>query len=163
MRHRKSRLRLNQKPAHAKQLERNLVTSLLLYEAVRTTRKRAKVIQPIVDRLITNAKRQTAHVAIRGLNAFVTDKNASRKVMEVLKERYKTRPSGFTSMKAVGARKGDGAQLVDLTLMDAVVVSTRVPDSEETKNQKSQTKQKSQKKSSASSETSETSASSKNQ
>ncbi len=119
MRHRKSRRRLTQKPDHARLLERNLVTSLLLYEAIRTTRSRARVIQPIVDRLISNAKKQETHNAIRSLNAFVTDKNASRKVMQVFLDRYKTRSSGFTTVKAVGARKGDGAQLVDLTLIEA--------------------------------------------
>lgn len=119
MRHRRSRLRLTQKPDHAKLLQRNLVTSLLLYEAVRTTHKRAKVIQPIVDRLIATAKAKPPHVAIRAMNRVVTDKNASRKVMEVLRARYAGRPSGFTRMVPAGARKGDGAELVDLSLIDS--------------------------------------------
>lgn len=123
MRRTSSRLRLAQKPHHSRLLQRNLVTSLFLYESIRTTKNRARVIQPIVDRLITSAKKQTPHVAIRTLNAFVTDKNASRKVMQVLIERYKTRTSGFTTFKAAGARKGDGAELVDLTLIDAVLGS----------------------------------------
>jgi large subunit ribosomal protein L17 len=134
MRHRKSRRRLTQKPDHARLLERNLVTSLLLYEAIRTTRSRARVIQPIIDRLISNAKKQETHVAIRSLNAFVTDTNASRKVMQVFLDRYKTRTSGFTTVKAVGARKGDGAQLVDLTLIEAELgTQTRIPEVKETK------------------------------
>lgn len=119
MRHRSNRLRLNQKPAHGQLMQRNLVTSLLLYESIRTTRKRALVIKPLVDRLITTAKTKTPHVAIRSINAVVTDKNASRKLMEVLAKRYASRPSGFTRVKAAGARKGDGAALVDLTLVDA--------------------------------------------
>ena len=119
MRHRSSRLRLPQKPAHAALLQKNLVTSLILFESIRTTRKRARVIQPIVDRLISTAKKNVPYNAIRAINTMVTDKNASRKVMEVLLTRYATRPSGFTRMKAVGARKGDGAQLVDLTMVDA--------------------------------------------
>lgn len=118
MRHRRSRLRLTQKPDHAWLLQRNLVTSLLLYEAVRTTRKRAKVIQPLVDRLIATAKRSKPSIAVRALRRIVTDRNAGRKVMEVLIQRYASRPSGFTRIVPVGARKGDGAQLVDLTLMD---------------------------------------------
>jgi large subunit ribosomal protein L17 len=75
----------------------------------------------VIDRLITTAKKKDAMNAVRALNAFVTDKNASRKVMEVLIARYKTRPSGFTTMKAVGSRKGDGAEMVDLALVDAVL------------------------------------------
>lgn len=119
MRHRKSNLRLNEKPAHGRMVERNLVTSLLLYEAIRTTRKRARVIRPIVDRLIATAKRQTPQIAIRSINTLVTDRNASRKIMEVLRERYKNRTSGFTRAVAVGSRKGDGAEMVDLSLVDS--------------------------------------------
>lgn len=119
MRHRHSKLRLNNKPDHAWQIERNLVTSLFLYESIRTTRKRAKVVQPTVDRLIAMSKKSSPQVAIRSINRIVTDKNASRKIMEVLVKRYANRVSGFTTMSIVGSRKGDGAEIVDLTLMDA--------------------------------------------
>jgi large subunit ribosomal protein L17 len=117
MQHRKSRLRLNKKPHHARMIERNLVTSILLYEAVRTTRKNAKVVQPIVDRLITVAKKQEPRLAIRAINRFVTDENACRKLLEVFKGRYQSRPSGFTTIKPAGSRKGDGAELVDVALI----------------------------------------------
>jgi large subunit ribosomal protein L17 len=119
MRHRKSRLRLRQKPAHSRSLQRNLVTSVLLYETVRTTKKRAQVISPMIDRLITVAKTRPAHVAIRYINAVVTHKNASRKIMEVFKARYAKRSSGFTRMVPLGMRHGDGADLVNLMLVDA--------------------------------------------
>lgn len=123
MRHKASRNRLIQKPDHARMLQRNLVTSLLLYEEIRTTRKRAAVIRPMVDRLITTAKTKDTREAIRAINTVVTDKNASRKLIEVLKERYSKRPSGYTRTKAVGSRVGDGAELVDMSLVDAVVAS----------------------------------------
>lgn len=119
MRHRRSRLRLIQKPDHARSMQRNLVTSLLLYESIRTTRSRAKVIQPLVDRLITTAKSGNKANAIRAINKIVTDKNASRKLMEVFLPRFASRASGYTRMTPAGARKGDGAQLVDLVLLDA--------------------------------------------
>lgn len=119
MRHKSSRRRLNQKPDHSRLIERNLVTSVLLYESIRTTKKRARVVQPLVERLITTAKQKKPYVAIRAINTVVTDKNASRKLMEVLKERFASRTSGFTRVVPVGARKGDGAELVDLSLIDA--------------------------------------------
>jgi len=127
MYHKRSRLRLTQKPDHARLLTRNLVTSLLLYEAIRTTRKRARVIQPLVDRLITTAKKKEPSIAIRQINAFVTDKNASRKLIQVLAKRYAARPSGFTKSAPAGARKGDGAELVDLTLVDAQIGASALP------------------------------------
>tara|TARA_Y100000310_G_scaffold73798_1_gene69935 strand:- start:1007 stop:1459 length:453 start_codon:yes stop_codon:yes gene_type:complete len=102
-------------------LERNLVTSLLLYESIRTTKKRAKVVQPTVDRLINYAKSHPPHVAVRYANRIVTDKNASRKIMEVYCSRYADRASGLSRIIPVGARKGDGAELVDIVLIDAVI------------------------------------------
>lgn len=123
MRHKSRRNRLNQKPDHARLLQKNLVTSLVLYESIRTTRKRARVIQPLFDKLVTTAKGDNTMNAIRAINTAVADKNASRKLIEVLAKRYAGRTSGYTRVKAVGARKGDGAELVDLTLVDAQVAS----------------------------------------
>ncbi len=121
MRHRHSRLRLRQKPAHSRSLQRNLVTSVLLYESVRTTKKRALVVRPLIERLITVAKTKPARLAIREINRHVTHENASKKIMEVFKGRYAARTSGYTRMEPLGARRGDGAELVQLMLVDAQV------------------------------------------
>ena len=102
-------------------LQRNLLTSLLLYETVRTTVNRARIVQPLVDRMVTVAKTKSAMNAVRMINRYVTDRNASRKIMEVLKDRYANRSSGMTRMTPVGTRLGDGAKIVDLTLIDAVL------------------------------------------
>ncbi len=123
MRHRVSRLRLSYKPAHSNMLQRNLVTSVLLYEKVRTTLKRAQVVRPQIDQIITLAKKKDPMNAIRAINMVLTDKNASRKTMEVLKARYKDRQSGFTRIVPLGMRQGDGAKLVSLELVDAATPS----------------------------------------
>lgn len=99
-------------------LARNLLTSVLLYESVRTTRRRAKVVQPMVDRVMRIVRTQDAKNAIRSLNQVLCDKNASKKVMEVLKSRFQDRVSGYTRIKPVGARKGDGAELVEISFVD---------------------------------------------
>ena len=109
--------KLGRKPSQRKALLRNLVTSLILYESIRTTRARAKAIQPLLDRMITKAKNRPPHIAVRFLNRIVTDKNASRKIFEVLQSRYHTRTSGFTSIKPLGRRRGDGAELVEISLV----------------------------------------------
>ena len=140
MRHRKSTLRLKYKPQHSRMMERNLVTSLLLYESIRTTQIRAKVIIPWVDRLVTVAKTKPAALAIRRINAVVTDKNACRKIIEVLKDRYATRSSGMTRMIPVGARKGDGAKMVDLMLIDANTGSVVAKEEKEGKAERAKTK-----------------------
>jgi len=117
-------------------LRRNLVTSLLLYEQVRTTKKRAQVVAPLVDRLVAIAKSHNPHNAIRAINRVVTDVNASRKIMEVLIQRYAGRSSGLTRMVAVGSRKGDGALLVDLSLVDAELGKTDSAGAKEAKAKK---------------------------
>lgn len=122
MRHRNHSKRLARKPHQARSVLKNLVTSVLLYEKVRTTKKRAQVARSLVDRVITIGKRENRpDLAIRKINMMITDQNACRKVLEVLKKRYARRPSGYTRMVPVGMRHGDGALLVDLILMDAVM------------------------------------------
>lgn len=140
MRHRKGPHRLTQKPAHARMLKRNLVTSVLLYETVRTTKNRARAIQPLVDRLITVAKTRPAHVAIRSINQVVTDKNASKKIMEIYVKRFESIPSGMTSIVPAGVRKGDGAELVDITLVEGKAVAAPVPKEKTEKTKKTKTK-----------------------
>ena len=119
MRHRNSSQRLSRKPDQARALLSNLATSVLLYEKVRTTKKRAQVVRPIVDRIIAIGKRERKDLAIRRINSMVSDENACRKVLEVLKDRYKNRPSGFTRMTPLGMRQGDGAMLCEISLIDA--------------------------------------------
>lgn len=109
--------RLSRKPAQRKQLVRNLVTSLLLYESIRTTETRAKVIQPLIEKMITKAKSQPPHLAVRSMNRIVTDKNASRKMFEVIVPMFQNRSSGFTRIRSLGRRIGDGAKLVEISLV----------------------------------------------
>lgn len=125
MRHRRHSKRLKQKPGHARMLKRNLLTSILLYESVRTTKKRAAVIAGDIDKLINFAKKNTPHVAIRHINKVLTDTHASKKVMEVLTKRYAKHHSGLTSIKAAGFRVGDGAELVDISLVEGEPVAIK--------------------------------------
>ncbi len=121
MRHRNHSQRLARKPNQARALLRNLATSILLYETVRTTKKRAQVVRGVVDKIIAIGKSDRTDLAIRRINAIVMDDNACRKVLEVLKVRYAARPSGFTRIVPVGQRGGDGALMCDISLVDSEV------------------------------------------
>jgi len=103
--------------------KRNLLTSLLLYEQVRTTKRRAQVVAPMVDSIIAMAKSTEPRNAIRAINQVVTDKNASRKIMEVYIKRFASVPSGLTRIVPVGARVGDGASVVDFMLVEGEQVT----------------------------------------
>ncbi len=120
MRHRNHSKRLARKPHQSRLMLKNMVTSVLLYERIRTTKKRAQVVKGVVDRVITIGKGPKKDLAIRKINQYVFDTNACRKVMEVLAKRYAKRSSGFSRVVPVGTRGGDGALLADLILIDAV-------------------------------------------
>ncbi len=102
---------------HLKLMLRNLATSIILHESVKTTRAKAKMVQPIVEQLITKAKMKDTQNAIRQIGKVVLDENASRKLLEVLKERYKERSGGYTRIIKVGYRSGDAAEMVQIQLV----------------------------------------------
>jgi len=96
---------------------RNLATSIILYEKVKTTRSKAKLIKPIVEKLIVKAKKASTMNAMRSLNAYFLDKNASKKLVRELLDRYKERNSGFVRITNLGYRAGDAAPMVQIELI----------------------------------------------
>jgi len=117
MRHRVKSKRLNRGEAHLNSMARNLATSIILYEKVKTTQSKAKFIKPIVEKLITKAKKQTLPVAVRSLNAYLTDKNATKKLTREILERYKDINSGYLRITPLGFRAGDSATMVQIELV----------------------------------------------
>lgn len=96
---------------------RNLATSVILHERIQTTDKRAVMTAPIVEKLITTSKTKDTLNAIREINRIVFDENASKKLLEVLKDRYADRSSGFTRITKLKNRAGDNAPMVMLELV----------------------------------------------
>lgn len=117
MRHKVESKRLNRDLSHLDSMTRNLATSIILYEKVKTTQSKAKFIKPIVEKLISSAKKQSLAISTRGLNSYLTDKNATQKLTHELVERYKERNSGFLRITALGFRKGDAAPVVQIELV----------------------------------------------
>lgn len=117
MRHRVKSKRANRNSAHLNAMLRNLATSVILYEKVKTTEAKAKLVKPVIEKLISKAKKADAMNAYKALNAYLPDKNASKKVMKELTERYKARPSGFIRLTKVGFRAGDSAPMTQIELV----------------------------------------------
>lgn len=117
MRHQKKRLKLNRDQDHKQSLQRNLVTQLLLHEKIKTTARKADFAVPMVEKLLGNIRSQDTQQAIRTLKRYINNEVASRKTIEVYKERYKDRQGGFTRTIKLGVRKGDNASLVVLELV----------------------------------------------
>ena len=117
MRHQVKSKRINRNEAHLDAMLRNLATSIILYEKVKTTQAKAKIVKPIVEKMITIAKKNTLPISLRRLNAYLTNKNASKKITRELTERYKDRNSGFTRLIPLGFRAGDAAPMVQIELI----------------------------------------------
>lgn len=117
MRHRVQKIRLNRKKGPRELLIRSLATSVILYESVKTTKAKAKLAAPLVERMITAVKTKDAMNAIRYVNQYLLDKNASKKLTQEIAEKYKNQQSGFTRISDLGPRSGDNAPMVQLELV----------------------------------------------
>jgi len=116
MRHRNKNKILDRAKAPRELMLRNMASSILLYEKVKTTKAKALAVRTLVERSITAAKVGDLN-ARRGLLKVLLQKNAVKKALEVLGARYKTRQGGYTRIIKLGARAGDGAQMVQIELV----------------------------------------------
>ncbi|MFA7653572.1 MAG: 50S ribosomal protein L17 [Candidatus Magasanikbacteria bacterium] len=111
MRHQMKKVTLDRKAAPRRALLCGLVSSLVLYEKITTTKAKAKAIKPLIEKAITKAKKNDL-ANRRALLAQLHAKNVVSKLIEVLGPRYTTRQGGYTRIVNLGNRKGDGAQEV---------------------------------------------------
>lgn len=117
MNHRKSGRKLSRTSSHRKALLRNMVTSLLEHEQIRTTDAKAKELRGVADRMITLGKRGTLHARRQALQTIRT-KDVTGKVFSVLADRYRERQGGYTRVIKLGARPGDAAPMSIIELVD---------------------------------------------
>jgi large subunit ribosomal protein L17 len=96
---------------------RNLVTSLLEHERVRTTDAKAKELRRVADRMITLGKRGTLHARRHALRT-VRSKQVASKLFDALAKRYAERPGGYTRIFKLGTRPGDRAPMSLVELVD---------------------------------------------
>ena len=116
MRHRKKKKVLDRKAGPRKALVSGTAANLILYERIRTTDARAKVVRSYAERLITRGKKNVI-ANQRYVNARLPVAAAARKIFEVLGPKYAERNGGYTRIVKVGKRAGDGANIVVLELV----------------------------------------------
>jgi large subunit ribosomal protein L17 len=117
MKHRVVGRRLDRTTEHRTAMLRNLVTSLLEHEKIKTTTPKAKELKRFADKIITLGKKGTAHsrrVAARD----VRDTTILEKLFGDVAVRFKTRPGGYTRIIRVGRRAGDNADMAVIELVD---------------------------------------------
>ncbi len=98
-------------------LMRNLATSLIEQGAIETTEAKAKELRPFVEKLITKAKTGTLH-ARRLAGRDIQKRAAADKLFQELGPRYAKRPGGYTRILKTGHRKGDGADMARIELIE---------------------------------------------
>lgn len=117
MRHRKSGRRLNRDSAHRKAMFANMASALIKHEQIKTTLPKAKELRPIVEKLVTLAKRGDLH-ARRLAYARLQDRAMVAKLFDALAERYKDRPGGYIRIIRANFRYGDCAPLAYIEFVD---------------------------------------------
>ncbi|EKD47178.1 MAG: 50S ribosomal protein L17 [uncultured bacterium] len=116
MRHRNITKTLGRKPTARKAVLRDLATSIVVYEKVKTTQVKAKQAQRVVERLITKSKKGDL-AARRALLSYFCTEQPVNKLMEVLGPRYMERDGGYTRITKLGCRQGDAAPMAQIELV----------------------------------------------
>ena len=109
--------RLGSGPSHQKLMLGGLAASLFEHEKVQTTEAKAKALRPVAERLITFAKRGDVH-ARREVLKVVPDRDVVHRLFSEIAPRYAERDGGYTRILKLGPRKGDGAPMAILELVD---------------------------------------------
>lgn len=117
MNHRKTGRKLGRTSAHRKSLFRNMVTSLLEHEQIRTTDAKAKELRGVAERMITLGKKGTLHARRQALQT-IRSKDVTSKLFDELADRYRDRPGGYTRVIKLGQRPGDAAPMSLIELVD---------------------------------------------
>lgn len=117
MRHRVAGKKLSKNSSQRKALFKNLISSLIIHEAIKTTEAKAKAVRILAEKLITQGKTGTLQ-ARRAIAAFLQNKIVVNKIVDDLGPLFKGRPGGFTRIVRLGQRAGDGAMMVRLELVE---------------------------------------------
>lgn len=116
MRHLVKGKKLGRNSAQRKALLRNLVTSFLEKERVRTTLAKAKATRPVAEKMITLAKKNTLHTRRLAMR-YVYKKDVVKKLFDDIGPRFIERPGGYTRIVKIGPRAGDGAEMAIIELI----------------------------------------------
>ena len=116
MGHRDKIKKLGRTKPHREAMLSNMAMSLILHRMIKTTEAKAKALQPVIDRLITTAKKDTL-AAKRQVAKTVHVKDIFKKFFDEIVPQFADRDSGYTRIMKLGVRRGDGAPMSVVELM----------------------------------------------
>lgn len=117
MRHAVKGRKLKRTSSHKKALLVNLATALFRHKKIKTTVAKAKEARIFVERLITKARKGDIP-SRRYVARFIKDRDVLKELFNEIVAKVGERPGGYTRVVKLGARKGDGADLAILELVD---------------------------------------------
>ena len=120
MKHRINLNTLGRDRKHGVSILRNLALSLLKHEKIRTTKTKAKYLKSFVEKMITKAKQDTL-ANRRKVYRDLRETPVLEKLFTDVAKRYKNRKGGYTRALALGPRKGDGAEVVLVELVEEIL------------------------------------------
>ena len=94
----------------------NLASSLIWEEKITTTHSRARSVRPVVEKLITRARKGDLH-SRRIVLRTIPDTEVVTKLFDEVAPRYNHRPGGYTRIVKLGPRRGDGAEMAVIELV----------------------------------------------
>ena len=117
MRHGKAHRKLGRTTAHRTAMFANMSASLIKHEQIVTTLPKAKELRPVVEKLVTLAKRGNLHARRQAISQ-VRDVEQVGKLFAVLGPRYKDRNGGYIRVLKAGFRHGDNAAMAVIEFVD---------------------------------------------
>jgi large subunit ribosomal protein L17 len=130
MRHGKKIAKLGRTASHRKAMLSNMMMSLFANERITTTQIRAKALRRTAEKVITFAKKGDLH-ARRQVLRVIADKQIVSKLFDELGPRYKSRNGGYTRVVKLGPRRGDGAFMSIIELVDRPGAAAAEPEEEQ--------------------------------
>ncbi len=117
MKHKIGYNRLGRKTSHRRALRRNMATSVILHERIKTTKAKALSVRRIVERMVTRAKVDSVHNR-RMVARDIKDEKALAKLFTEIGPRFANRPGGYTRILKLGPRKSDASEMVLLEFVE---------------------------------------------
>jgi len=123
MKHRIKQRKLNRTTSHRKAMLANMAAALIKHEQIKTTLPKAKELRPFVEKLITKGKQAASNPEKalsnrRQVISKMRDEEQTKKIFDVLAERYADRPGGYIRVLKAGFRYGDCAPMAIIELVD---------------------------------------------
>ena len=117
MKHNIKNKKLNKTTSHRKAMFMNMSNALIKHEQIKTTLAKAKELRRFVEKIVTLGKKGDLLSRKKAIS-ILQDQKMSKKVFDVLSERYKSRSGGYTRIIKLGNRFGDNAPTAVIEFVD---------------------------------------------